>query len=103
MIKCTRNQLKRSLHDDLPDRCHRCHTILTSEDKHHYSISCEVCNEDYWYAEHFDYFPIRCAWRYIRYQLRWLRCATAAGLGVCLRKVLHWMVGKREQSNARRE
>lgn len=57
----------------MPERCHRCHTILTSEDKHYHGISCHNCEEDAWYAEHFDYFPIRCAGRFVSYQLRWLR------------------------------
>lgn len=73
------------------ERCHRCHTILTSEDRYHYSISCEVCNEDYWYAEHFDYFPIRCAGRYIRYQLRWLSNVAHHGGSLLLRCVRRFM------------
>lgn len=43
----------------MKERCCRCHITLTSEDNYHYGINCETCNEDYWYAEHFDYFPIR--------------------------------------------
>ena len=85
------------------DRCTRCHTILTSEDKHFHGISCHTCEEDTWYAEHFDYLPLHAIWRYVRYQLRWLWCASTAGLGICLRPVLRWLDGKREQSNARRE
>lgn len=85
------------------DRCIRCHTILTSEDKHFHGISCHTCEEDSWYAEHFDYLPIHAILRYVRYQLRWLWCASTAGLGISLRPVLRWLDGKREQSNARRE
>lgn len=33
------------------ERCHRCHTILTSEDKHWYGVSCEECEQDYRYEE----------------------------------------------------
>lgn len=86
----------------MKERCHRCHTILTSEDKHWYSISCHACEEDYWYAEHFDYFPLRCARRYARYQLRWLRFGIAAGLGICLRPLLRRRDARRQLQNARR-
>ena len=87
----------------MKERCCRCHITLTSEDKYHYVADCETCNEDAWFAEHFDYFPIRCAWRYACYQVRWLREVTAHGLRICLRPLLRWLDGKREQSNARRE
>lgn len=33
------------------ERCHRCHTILTSEDKHWYGVSCDECEQDYRYEE----------------------------------------------------
>lgn len=85
------------------DRCCRCHITLTSEDKYHYSISCETCNEDAWYAEHFDYFPIRCAWRYAAYQVRWLRETTSHGLRLCLRPLLRRMDARRKLQHVRRE
>ncbi len=75
----------------IKERCCRCHTILTSEDKYHYGANCETCNEDYQYAEYFDYYPIRCAWRYIRYQVRWLSSMAHHGgslLLCCLRRVM---------------
>lgn len=85
------------------ERCHRCHTILTSEDKHFHSISCHTYEEDAWYAEHFEYVPLHAIWRYARYQVRWLRCAFAAGLGVCLRPLLRRLDARRQLQNARRE
>jgi len=85
------------------ERCHRCHTILTSEDKHFHGISCHTCEEDAWYAEHFEYVPLHAIWRYARYQVRWLRCATAAGLGICLRPLLRRLDARRQLQNARRD
>lgn len=75
------------------ERCHRCHIILTSEDKYHYSISCHACEEDYWYAEHFDYFPLRCARRFARYQLRWLWSVTGH-LGSLLLRGVRRLLGR---------
>lgn len=75
------------------ERCHHCYTILTSEDKHWYSISCHACEEDYWYAEHFDYFPLRCARRYARYQLRWL-WNVAGHLGSLLLRGVRRLLGR---------
>lgn len=73
------------------ERCCRCHITLTSEDKYHYGANCETCNEDYQYAEYFDYYPIRCAWRYLHYQMRWLSSMAYHGgslLLCCLRRVM---------------
>lgn len=84
-------------------RCCSCNTVLTSEDKHRFRVICEICKEDTWYYEHFDYFPFHAIWRYIRYQLRWLRFSIAAGLGICLRPLLRWLDARRKLSNARRE
>lgn len=84
-------------------RCCSCNTVLTSEDKHRFGINCEICEEDTWYYEHFDYVPVHTIWRYVCYQLRWLRFSIAAGLGICLRPLLRWLDARRQPENARRE
>ena len=83
------------------ERCCRCHTILTSEDKYHFGANCETCNEDNQYAEYFDYYPIRCAWRYLRYQVRWLSSMAHNGGSLLLRGLRRVMGGK--QSDLRHD
>lgn len=85
------------------NRCCSCRTVLTSEDKYRFGVSCETCEEDTWYYEHFDYVPIHAIWRYAKYQMRWLRCATAAEVGICLRPLLRRLDARRQLLNARRE
>jgi hypothetical protein len=75
------------------ERCCRCHTILTSEDKYHYGANCETCNEDYLYAEHFEYYPIHATWRYAKYQMRWLWHTIGFGRSLCVRQ-LHRFMGR---------
>ncbi len=53
-------------------RCCSCNTVLTSEDKYRFGVNCEICEEDTWYYEHFEYVPFRAIWRYACYQVRWL-------------------------------
>jgi len=84
-------------------RCCSCNTVLTSEDKYRFGVNCEICEEDAWYYEHFDYLPFHAIGRYVRYQLRWLWCASAAGMGICLRPLLRRLDARRKLSNARRE
>lgn len=79
------------------ERCCRCHITLTSEDKYHYGANCETCNEDYWYAEHFDYFPLRCVCRYLCYQVRWLSSIAHHGGSLLLLGVRRFMGGKRSE------
>lgn len=83
-------------------RCCKCLTVLTSEDKHRFGVNCEICEEDTWYYEHFDYVPFHTIWRYVCYQLRWLRFSIAAGLGVCLRPLLRRLDARRQLQNTRR-
>lgn len=88
------------------ERCHRCHTILTSEDKHWYSVACETCETDLKWEEYEQHNPIKSAywlWRAICFGVRVLRFGTAAGLGICLRPLLRRLDGKRKLPNARRE
>ncbi len=88
------------------ERCHRCHTILTSEDKHWYSVACETCETDLKWEEYEQHNPIKSAywrWRAICFGVRWLRCATAAGLGICMRLLLRRLDARRQLQNARRE
>lgn len=75
------------------ERCHRCHAILTSEDRYHYGDKCETCVDDGWYSQQFDYYPIRCAGRYIRYQVRWLSSVAHHGGSLLLRCVRRFMGG----------
>lgn len=79
------------------ERCIRCHTILTSEDKHFHGISCHTCEEDSWYAEHFDYLPIHAILRYVRYQLRWLSCIAHHAGSLLLRALRRVMGRKRSE------
>ena len=58
------------------DRCYRCHTILTSEDKYHYGANCNQCECDIEWENHERHDPIKSAywrWRAICYCLRVLR------------------------------
>lgn len=82
-------------------RCCSCNTVLTSEDKHRFGVNCEICEEDAWYYEHFDYLPFHTIWRYACYQLRWLRFTIAAGLGVCLRPLLRRLDARRQKEAAK--
>lgn len=84
-------------------RCCSCNTVLTSEDKYRFGINCEICEEDTWYYERFDYAPFHAIWRYACYQLRWLRFTIAAGMGICLRPLLRRLDARRQPENARRE
>lgn len=57
------------------ERCCRCHTILTSEDKYHYGASCESCECDIEWENHERDNPIKSAywrWRAICFCVRWL-------------------------------
>lgn len=76
------------------ERCCRCHSILTSEDRYHYGASCETCNEDYQHAEYFDYYPIRCICRYARYQVRWVFSMAHHG-GSLLLRFVHRIVDRK--------
>lgn len=83
-------------------RCCSCSTVLTSEDKHRFGVSCEICEEDIWYYEHLDYLPIHAAWRYTCYQLRWLWHIAGYGRDICLRPLLRRLDARRQHQNARR-
>lgn len=57
-------------------RCFRCHTILTSEDKHYHGISCHNCECDVEWEEYERDYPIKSAywrWRAVCFGLRFLR------------------------------
>lgn len=73
-------------------RCCSCNTVLTSEDKHRFGVNCEICEEDTWYYEHFDYVPFHTIWRYVCYQLRWLRFSMPPDwVYACARCCAGWM------------
>jgi len=64
----------------MKERCHRCYTILTSEDKHHYGIACEACECDMKWEDHERDQPIKSAywrWRAICFCVRWVRFSAA--------------------------
>lgn len=84
------------------ERCCRCHITLTSEDKHWYGGNCEICEEDAWYIEHFDYLPFRATLRYVGYQLRWLRFGIFALASLSLRVVLRRLDARRQFPNTRK-
>lgn len=80
------------------ERCHRCHTILTSEDKYWYSISCEECQCDLEWEEHERNLAIKSAywrWRAVCFGVRWLCGIAGAGRDLLLHKL-------RRQSGKRR-
>lgn len=82
------------------ERCHRCHTILTSEDKHHYSISCENCEVDSAYEEHEQHNPIKSAywrWRAICFGVRFLRHYPAKLGNVLLQRLRRPSAGSRSE------
>ena len=79
------------------ERCHRCYTILTSEDKHHYGISCEECEIDAWYRERIMQFPLHQSHRYALYQLRWVWHTPGAGRDLLLHGVRRLLANDRPQ------
>lgn len=84
------------------ERCHRCHTILTSEDKHWYSISCEECQCDLEWEEHERNLAIKSAywrWRAVCFGVRFLRGITGAGRDLLLRKLRRRDMGIRSERN----
>ncbi len=80
------------------ERCHRCHTILSSEDKYWYGASCEECEQDYRYEEWERHRAIKSAywrWRAVCFGVRFLCVIAGAGRDVLLHKL-------RRQSGKRR-
>lgn len=79
------------------ERCHRCHTILTSEDKHWYGVSCEECEQGYRYEEWERLRAVKSAywrWRAVCFGVRFL-CYYPAKLGSLLLHKLRRQSGKR--------
>lgn len=84
------------------ERCHRCHIILTSEDKHWYGVSCEECEQDYRYEEWERHWAIKSAywrWRAVCFGVRFLRGITCAGRDLLLRKLRRRDMGIRSERN----
>ncbi len=84
------------------ERCHRCHTILTSEDKHWYGVSCEECEQDYRYEEWERPRAIKSAywrWRAVCFGVRFLCGITGAGRDLLLRKLRRRDMGIRSERN----
>lgn len=80
------------------ERCHRCYTVLTSEDKYWYSISCEECQCDLEWEEHEKNLAIKSAywrWRAVCFGVRFMCGIAGAGRDVLLHKL-------RRQSGKRR-
>lgn len=90
----------------MSERCHRCHTILTSEDKHWFGVSCEECEQDYRYEEWERHWTVKSAhwrWRAICFGLRWLQHFPAAAGNICMRWLRGRLDARRQLQNARRE
>ncbi len=88
------------------ERCHRCYTILTSEDKYHYGIACESCECDMEWEEHERDRPVKSAywrWRAICFCVRFLSGITGAGRDLLLQQVRNRAARRSELSHARRE
>lgn len=84
------------------ERCHRCHAILTSEDKHWYGVSCEECEQDYRYEEWERHWAIKSAywrWRAVCFGVRFLCSIAGAGRNVLLRKLRRRDMGIRSERN----
>lgn len=82
------------------ERCHRCHTILTSEDKHWYSVACEACETDFKWEEYEQHNPIKSAywrWRAICFGVRVLRHYPAKLGNVLLHRLRRQTGGDRPQ------
>lgn len=72
------------------ERCYRCHTILTSEDKHWYSVACETCETDLKWEEYEQHKPFKSrywCWRAICFGLRVLHHYPAKMGNVLLRRL----------------
>ena len=88
------------------ERCHRCYTILTSEDKHHYGIACESCETDLKWEDHERDQPIKSAywrWRAICFCVRFLSGITGAVRDLLLQRLRNRAARRSELSHARRE
>ena len=82
------------------ERCHRCHTILTSEDKHSYGIACESCETDLKWEEYEHNLTIKSAhwrWRSICFGLRVLWHYPGRLRDVLLRKLRRRNMGIRSE------
>lgn len=80
------------------ERCIRCHTILTSEDKYWYSISCEECQCDLEWEEHEKKLAIKSAywrWRAVCFGVRWLWNGSQAIGSICLQRVTRLLAASR--------
>lgn len=88
------------------ERCHRCYTILTSEDKHHYGISCENCQCDMEWEDHERDQPVKSAywrWRAICFCVRFLSGITGAVRDILLCKMLQKNQPSNRQSKGKNE
>ena len=82
------------------DRCIRCHTILTSEDKYFHGISCHNCESDMEWEEYEQHSPIKSAywrWRALCFGLRVLRYYPAKLGNLLLHKLRRQADGKRSE------
>lgn len=82
----------------MKERCHRCHTILTSEDKHWYGVSCEECEQDYRYEEWERHWAVKSAywrWRAVFFGVRWLWNGSQAIGSICLQRVSRLLAASR--------
>ena len=90
----------------MKERCCRCHTCLTSEDKYHYGRSCEECEQDYLYEEAESNQLIKSPywkWRAICFALRFLCGVAGRGRDLLLHKLRNKSDGRPELQDVRRE
>ncbi len=74
----------------MKERCCRCHTVLTSEDKYHYGANCESCEVDYRYEEAERNQLIKSAhwrWRAFCFAVRYLWCGAGATRELLMRSL----------------
>lgn len=88
------------------ERCCRCHTILTSEDKYHYGANCENCEVDYRYEEAEKASPIKSAhwrWRAICFAVRFLFGIAGACRDLLLQRLRNRTAGRSQFQNVWRK
>lgn len=87
------------------ERCHRCRTILTSEDKYHYDDKCEECECDQQWEDAEANQLIKSAhykWRAVCFGVRVLWCGAGRARDVLLLKLRNRNAGRSQLQNVRR-
>jgi len=90
----------------MKERCHRCYTILTSEDKYHYDDKCENCECDQQWEDAEANRLIKSAhykWRAVCFGVRWVSGTAGAGRNICMRRLRSRLDERRKLQHVRRE